>query len=144
PRNKPRRMKPAAIVTILSTGRDVMALAEATQTPWFENPARACCGASQESFDTFFTETPENLLYVRRNYCYGCPVWQQCEDWSLSNFGKVPHGIFAGWTGEQRKLLIGRPRLRHWRTQDWTSERFQDRERVQLRMHEVKVVHIAG
>lgn len=72
-------------------------------------PNAACRGI--ENPNLFFPESraeERKSLQAIRNICDGCIERKECLDYALQQ--QVPYGIWAGYTWEQRKRIIGNAR----------------------------------
>lgn len=47
-------------------------------------------------------EHPTNIKIIR-DKCVGCPVFEECRSWSVNDYYQMQYGVFAGYTGSQRR-----------------------------------------
>lgn len=86
-------------------------MVEGAQVSWFDFaptlpqlPQANCRDIADP--DLFFPESTEERKSLRivREICGGCIVRKECLDFALKE--QIPHGIWAGFTWEQRKQMI--------------------------------------
>jgi hypothetical protein len=73
--------------------------------PW--GPYAACAG--KDTADWYpEDDRPASDATVRyaRSLCSVCSVRRECLRWSAENVHSLEHGIYAGTTGEERKLAM--------------------------------------